>query len=201
MYIPFYIFYQFLKLKINKKRKKRVTITDLDTQTQIRLVYRRVDSWSEGEGGSPPDSPQSSNGAGGSQDASSASTACSAPREDTDRQQNTLKADIDELAGYLAAEKAPKRPRRAIERIRDAHTRRAQEQTTTDTIQILQKAVKKLATQVEAIPSGIRALGLAGTSYVAANQRGAANRPQSCMQSRNNPPFEPTKLVLARHKR
>ena len=100
-----------------------------------------MDPCIEGEGGSPPHSPQSSNRVGGSQDASSAPTTCPSSYEATDRQQTTLGTDIDELAAYLVAERVPKRLRRAIDRIRDAYTKRAQEQTTTDAIQTLQKAV------------------------------------------------------------
>jgi polyhydroxyalkanoate synthesis regulator phasin len=149
-----------------------------------------MDSQSGGGGGLSPGSSQSSVGSSAS---SATTTIPSTPSTTTGCQQTHLKDEFEELAAYLAREKAPKRVRNALKRIHDAYEERAQKQTTTDAIQSLQEAIRKLKAQIEAKPTGIDATKPQGTSYAAAAQRGAAVAAQGNA--------EPTKPVPARHKR
>ena len=160
----------------------------------------------QGEGGddSPPDSPwsssSSSSSGSGRSDASDATTATqSTLLETTGCQQTTLNSEFNQLAVYLAKEKAPERLRNALKRIRDAFTERIEKQTTTDAIQSLHEAVRKLTVQIEAKPPGTDAARSQGTSYAAAAQRGAAVA--GAAQSRTQSHTEPLKPVPARHKR
>jgi hypothetical protein len=109
--------------------------------------------------------------------------------ETTECWQKQLNNEFNQLAAYLAKEKALEGLYKALGRIYDAY-KRATAQATTDAIHSLQEAVQKLTDQIEAKPIGINALGT-GTLYAAAAQWGAAAAAaagaQSRTQSRNEP--------------
>jgi hypothetical protein len=117
-----------------------------------------MDSDSEGAGGSPSCSPWSSDGGrdGSRSDATNATTTTipATQPETTGCQQATLKDEFNELAAYLAKEKAPKAIHIAFKRIRDAYTECVDKQTTTDAIRTLQEAVQQLTAKIEAKPAG-----------------------------------------------
>jgi hypothetical protein len=92
-----------------------------------------------------------------------------------------LNSEFNQLAAYLAKEKAPKGFYDALERIRDAYGR-ATTQATTVAIYSLQQAVQKLIVQIEAKVTGINATG-PRTSYAAAQQGAAAGGAQSRIQN------------------
>jgi hypothetical protein len=142
-----------------------------------------MDSQSEGGGGSSPGSPRSSSSSSSSRsDATGATTATqSTLLETTGCQQTKLNSEFNQLATYLAEEKAPKGLHDALKRICDAF-KRVTTQAATDAIHSLQEAVQKLKIQIEAKPTGINALGPLGTSYAADAQQGAAGAAQSRMQ-------------------
>jgi hypothetical protein len=119
-------------------------------------------------------------------------TVAATPPKTIGCQQTTLEDEFEELAAYLAKEKAPKAVRNAFKWIYDAYAKRVDKQATSDAIRTLQEAVQKLTAKIEAKPVGPNATGLSGSSYAAAAQRGAATAPQSHT--------EPSKLVLACHK-
>jgi hypothetical protein len=119
--------------------------------------------------------------------------------ETTECRQKQLNNEFNQLAAYLAKEKALEGLHKALERIHDAY-KRATVQATTDAIHSLQEAVQKLTDQIEAKPTGINASGT-GTSYAAAAQRGAAAAAAAGAQSRTQSRNEPWKPVPARHKR
>jgi hypothetical protein len=152
-----------------------------------------MDAQSEGGGSPSPRCSQSS--VQSSASATTLGTPSTSPAT-TGCQQTQLNEDFNQLAAYLAKEKAPKGLHNALQRIRDACERVAK-QSTTDAIHSLQEAVQKLTVQIEAKPTGLHATGPLGTSYAAAAQRGATVELQSRTQSR----IEPTKPVPVRHKR
>jgi cell division septation protein DedD len=99
-----------------------------------------MDSDSEGAGGSPPSSPWSSDGGrdGGRSDATSTTTAILAtPPETIGCQQATLKDEFNQLAAYLAEEKALKAVRNAFKQTYDAYTERVDNQATKDSFHLL----------------------------------------------------------------
>ena len=129
-----------------------------------------MDFQGEEGGDSPPDSPWSSSSSSSGSDASDATTATqSTLLETTGCQQTTLNSEFNQLAAYLAKEKAPEGLRKALRRIRDALTER-EKKTTTDAIQSLQEAIRKLTAQIEAKPTRTDASRPQGTSYAAAAQ-------------------------------
>jgi hypothetical protein len=92
-----------------------------------------------------------------------------------------LNSEFNQLAAYLAKEKAPKGLHDALERIRDAYGRTTT-QATTVAIYSLQQAVQKLTVQIEAKVTGINATG-PRTSYAAAQRGAAAGGAQSRIQN------------------
>lgn len=157
-----------------------------------------MDSDSEGSSGSPW-SPRSSSDGGDGGDGGDGSNATTpphpTPHEPNSCQQTNLNTEFEQIAAYLVDKKAPASLQVALQRIQDAYAD-ASKQTTTEAIHTLQKAVQKLATQFEAQNNKTHASGSLGASYAAAAQRGAAGA-AGAAQSR----IEPTKPVLARHKR
>jgi hypothetical protein len=156
-----------------------------------------MEAQSEGEDSQLPRWSQDSSQSSASSATTTIPSTPSAPPVTTGSQQTHLKDEFEELAAFLADEKAPKKVRSAFRRIYDAFQERVEKQATTDAIHTLQEAVRKLAAKIVEKLVGTNETGLLGSSYAAAVQRGAAVAAQSCMQGYT----EPVKPVPAQHKR
>jgi hypothetical protein len=110
-----------------------------------------MNSESEGEGGPLLSSPWKSDesDSSGKSDATGATATTTIPSQTTRCQQVILNDGFNQLAAYLAKEKASKRVRNAT----------------------LQEAVQKLTARIETAPIRLNAAGSLGTSYAASAQR------------------------------
>jgi hypothetical protein len=134
-------------------------------------------------------------------DAFDASSTQATSYEPTRRIQDTVKADLELIATYLAKERAPSPVQAALSRVQNAYSRRvvrANENSTEQAIRQLQATVQQLVTKVG--DTSNRPTGPSPVSYAEAAKLGLPTQTRT-QQSLNATHVIPQKPVPARHKR